>query len=170
MRSIRCADTAAVCIQQIKRGSSNFNIHDQRFSKREIKLSCKSVVQTGFSICRRNKGKWEIFCKYWDYECLDSLISFGTRKEIGESSSLAFIFRFFPIWFANSKNPFREKSVLSLSGAHYGFLSSCNSKQCCRKCAVWMLFTHVCFKLDILSHLSYFLVKKGKSNILKSSL
>ena len=36
--------------------------------------------------------------------------------------------------------------------------------------SVRMLFTHVCFKLDILSHLSYFLVKKGKSNILKSSL
>ena len=96
MRSIRCADTAAVCIQQIKRGSSNFNIHDQRFSKREIKLSCKSVVQTGFStLTRRNKGKWDIFCKYWDYECLDSLISFWTRKEIRESSSLAFIIRFF---------------------------------------------------------------------------
>ena len=36
--------------------------------------------------------------------------------------------------------------------------------------SVRMLFTHVFFKLDILSHLSYFLVKKGKSNILKSSL
>ena len=36
--------------------------------------------------------------------------------------------------------------------------------------SVRMLFTHVCFKLDILSNLSYFLVKKGKSNILKSSL
>ena len=36
--------------------------------------------------------------------------------------------------------------------------------------SVRMLFAHVCFKLDILSHLSYFLVKKGKSNILKSSL
>ena len=104
-----------------KKGSSNFNIHDQRFSKREIKLSCKSVVQTGFStLTRRNKGNWEIFCKYWDYECLDSLISFGTRKEIRESSSLAFIIRFFPIWIGNSKNPFREKSVLSLSGAIMG--------------------------------------------------